>query len=143
MTGDPTSDDPTRGGPAALEGGGGRRIGTTEPVAAPADALLERVVDDTGGRDEAAEWAAGELLRGRPFDDLTAELVGQGWPESAAGRIVEDAREATRRRRGVRTREDVARGVARRYARSVRLVRWLVIIGIVAVAVIGSMFLRG
>jgi hypothetical protein len=90
-----------------------------------------------------AEWAADELLRRRPFEMVTADLVGQGWPADAAVQIVEVAREATRRDRGVRTRDDVARGVARRYARSVRLVRWLVVIGIVAVVIAVAMFMRG
>ena len=138
---DPAPDSDAAAGRAPVQPGHGEPGGgATDPAA---DAALSHVVDDTDGRDEAAEWAAGELLRGRPFEDVSADLVGRGWPAEAAGRIVEAAREATRRDRGVRTREDVARGVARRYARSVRLVRWLVILGIVAVAVIGSMFLRG
>jgi hypothetical protein len=122
---------------------GDRPVLADAPPLPAGDPPLAHVIDDTDGRAEALAWAADELLRGRAFEDVSAELAAQGWADEAAGAIVEEAREATRRQRGVRTRDDVARGVARRYARSTRLVRWLVIIGIVAVAVIGSMFLRG
>jgi hypothetical protein len=103
------------------------------------DAPLAEVVDDTDGRDEAARGAADELLRGRTFEDVSADLVGQGWSDYAARSDCGAGPCDDRRDRGVRTRD----GVARRYARSVRLVRWLVVIVIVAVVIAVAMFVRG
>ena len=80
----------------------------------PAEAL-EHVEVDTDPRAEAADWAADELIAGRSPDDVAAELVTHGWSADRADEVVEYARQATRRARGVVTRDDVAGMVAAKY----------------------------
>lgn len=108
----------------------------------PVPDRLSHVVDDTDGRDEAVPWAANRLIAGASFEDVSAELVTLGWSAVAAESIVEEAREATRRERGVRTREDVMVGVSRKFGKTLRRVRWLIIIGIIVMAVVISMMFR-
>jgi len=105
---------------------------------------LTHIIDDTDGREEAVKWTENQLLAGASFEVVAAELVSQGWAAVSADSIVEEAREATRRQRGVRTRDDVVVGVYRKFRKSMRRVRWLLIIGIVVVMiVISMMFNRG
>ncbi len=100
-------------------------------------ASLESVVDDLlPEREPAVEWAAEELLRERPFDEVIADLTNRGWPPEQADAIVEEAREATRRERGVRTREDVLRSAEQRYQRSLRFIRLMIIVAIAVVFII-------
>ena len=84
-----------------------------EPAADdPADAL-NRVTDDRPSPEAveaeraAVAWAAGELLAGRTFEDVAADLAADGWPAEDVEAIVEQARVQTRRERGVLTRDDV------------------------------------
>lgn len=78
----------------------------------PAEAL-NRVTDDRPSPEAveaeraAVAWAAEGLLAGRTFEDVTADLVADGWPAEAADDVVEQARVQTRRDRGVLTRDDV------------------------------------
>ncbi|QOV89092.1 hypothetical protein [Humisphaera borealis] len=115
----------------------------TAPPAAELTDRLDHVVDDTGGREDAVEWTMRELVAGRTFDDVAADLLSQGWDAESAESIVEEARESTRRERGVRTREDVVIGVSRKFGKTMRRVRWLIIIGVIIVAIAISMMLKG
>lgn len=118
--------------------------GHTDASTLPAEAQqLDSVVDDLQPRMEASDWACEELLKGRLAEEVAADLVGNGWGEEDADQIVEEQRQATRRLRGVVTREDVAGAAAARYRKSMRL-KWARI-GIVVVAVIlflGIRYLR-
>ena len=116
------------GAPATVDGAAGD--GSTDAVAASLDAIVDDVQPDQG---QAVKWAAAELLRGRPFEAVTADLVAQNWPAASAEAIVEDAREQTRHERGVRTREDVVRVAEQRYQRSLRYVRVMIIIALAVI----------
>ncbi len=73
------------------------------------------IVDDSAAREQATEWARDELLAGRNADELTAELIEQGWDEDDARLMVEAERKDTRAERGVLTRDAVARGAEKAY----------------------------
>jgi hypothetical protein len=78
------------------------------------------IVDDLEPRREAAAWAYGELGEGREAEAVVADLLVQGWSQGDAEEIVEDARRQTRHRRGVVTRDDVARSAESRYRSNLR-----------------------
>lgn len=103
---------------------------------------LAHVIDDTDGREEAVKWAENQLLAGATFEVIAAELVSQGWQPVSADSIIEEAREATRAQRGVRTRDDVVIGIYRKFGKTMRRVRWFIVLGIVAVIIIVSMILN-
>jgi hypothetical protein len=75
-----------------------------DPVAA-----LANIEDDQTVIHEATLWAIDELIDGRTFDQVLAELNDQGWDHDQAERIIETARKETRAQRGIITRDDVAR----------------------------------
>ena len=108
-------------------------VDADRPPASGADAL-NAVVDDYGPRDSAIEWASKALVGGQSFDAVSAGLVEQGWNDADALAILEQAREQTRRARGVRTRDDVLIAASQRYRRSLGRVRWLVFLVIVVLA---------
>lgn len=113
----------------------------------PADTVaaseqLNHIIDDTDGREEAVRWTQNQLLTGASFEVVAAELVSLGWAPASADSIVEEAREATRQQRGVRTRDDVVVGVYRKFGRTMRRVRWLIILGIIMVIIAISMMLN-
>jgi hypothetical protein len=101
------------------------------------DLALEHIVDDQEPKEKCREWAAGEILKGRGYEELVTELVGNGWERTEAEEWVEEARKATRQQRGILTREDVAYSSGRRYRRAMRstlllgLLSFLAIIGLV------------
>lgn len=110
------------------------------PVADAEDTPLHHVIADdnpesVAARQAATEWAAEQLVVSRSFDAVTDELVAGGWSADDAAAMVEQARESTRGRRGVRTREDVVRSADRRYNRTLRTVRLMVVVGIVVVMI--------
>src|SRR3954469_23310389 len=76
---------------------------------------FDDIVDDDPLPKETVEWAIEQLLDGREFDQVGAELVESGWPAEQAERIVEEARKQTRNERGVITRETVNRAVTANY----------------------------
>jgi hypothetical protein len=90
------------------------------PTAQPPDpaAALEHVIADEVIDPEGLQWAAEELLTGREPADLVAELLGNGWQEPAAERVVETARQQTRDERGVLTRDRVVRDLNVDYRRA-------------------------
>ena len=112
---------------------------TQENPDKPAEERLEDIVDDTDPRQDALEWAAREMLKGRSVEDVSAELAKQGWSGEDLEEMVETARKATRHARGVRTREDVVRDSQRRFRRSVRGV-W--IIAVLAVGLLIALVTR-
>src|SRR2546430_825637 len=95
---------------------------------------LDRIVDDETPRREALGWAVDQLEEDRAFEDVTAELVGNGWSADDAAEIVEAARVATRQARGAITRDQVVRATERRYRRSMT-VGWFVGFPAIAAAV--------
>ena len=115
------------------------------PESAAVDPTESEPTDATvPDRLEHVEMTANKLIGGATFDEVTAELISVGWEPAAAESIVEEAREATKRERGVRTREDVVIGVSRKFGKTMRRVRWLIIIGVVIVAIaIWMMMNRG
>jgi hypothetical protein len=80
-----------------------------------ATAPLERIVDDYEPRQDALNWAIDELVQGRPFDVVHAELLNRGWSADDAEGILEEARQYTRPVRNARTREGALRESNRRY----------------------------
>ena len=62
------------------------------------------------------------------MEEVTADLVSNGWGEEDAAEIVEEQRQATRRQRGVVTRDDVAYVAERRYRKSTRRIWFVVMI---------------
>lgn len=112
-----------------------------EPDPATID-RLEHVIDDTDGREDAVTATVNKLLAGATFEEVTAELTAAGWSLDAAESIVEEAREATKRQRGVRTREDVVIDASRKFGKTIRRVRWIIIIGIVIVGIAVWMILN-
>jgi len=97
---------------------------TTVSINTPADdpsqyaAALEQVVDDFEIQASSLAWVTDELLKGRSTEDLQNCLVDQGWTSDEASNVVEQARRATRRLRGVITREDVVIEANRNYRKS-------------------------
>jgi hypothetical protein len=85
-----------------------------EPIEDQAEAL-ERVEPEDDTRGEAADWAADRLLEGLSPADVVAGLVELGWDPEQAEEMTELARKATRRERGVVTRDDVAALVERKH----------------------------
>jgi hypothetical protein len=94
-------------------------------MSADAPDALDRIVDDETPRREALIWALEQVECGRAFEEVTAELVGNGWPGDDAAEIVEAARLATLELRGAITRDQVVRAADRRYRRSMT-VGWFV-----------------
>jgi hypothetical protein len=98
-----------------------------EEAAPNAPAAAEGFVvadDDPPAMEPAIEWTSRELIKGMSFEAATTQLIANGWPADAAEHIVEEARQRTRHERGVVTREDVARGVAQRYRKTMANTRW-------------------
>ena len=91
----------------------------SHPPKDPADALNE-VVDDSEAHNEAIEWAHTQFTADRTAEDITADLVSQGWEGTDAAELVEQVRRMTRRERGVVTRQDVMRGINHNYGRGMR-----------------------
>ena len=58
---------------------------------------LEYVVDDLGPREACADWILEQMTAGHSAEELTAELIAQGWDEDDAESLVEYVRRATRR----------------------------------------------
>ena len=87
------------------------------PEPDPAEAL-HRVVEGPEPDPESIDWAADQLLSGRTFPALVAELTDQGWDPAEAEAAVEAARVLTRSQRGVITRDDVTGDLDARYRRS-------------------------
>lgn len=112
----------------------------TDQSSPPPDSPLDQVIDDESPDvEQAVDWAAKELLREKTFDAVIADLLAGGWSPGLAENIVEQARELTRSRRGVHTREDVLKDAERRYRRSLRRVR-LMLVAALAVLVIILLF---
>ena len=110
------SDETPRANPAPPPSG---------PAAPAGPAALEHVVDDLAPRTESAAWAYEQITQGRSPEDVTGDLLANGWGEDDAAEMVEDARRQTRHLRGVRTREDVAAASEFHYRRSMGA-RWFV-----------------
>jgi hypothetical protein len=55
---------------------------------------LEHIVDDVEPRAEAHAWAYGEMKRGRPGEEVHADLVARGWDWDDAEGLVESARKS-------------------------------------------------
>jgi hypothetical protein len=101
--------------------------GLGTPRSAPASpAILERnrsaspfdeIVDDGKPVVEAKAWIYAEFLSGRSPEELTAELVAQGWPAADAETLVEEGRRLTRQRRGVVTRDQVVEELNEKWRR--------------------------
>jgi hypothetical protein len=89
-----------------------------DPIDEKAEALQRIDATDFEAHDEARQWAADELVDGRSPDDVIADLAGQGWDIESAEEITEFARKATRRQRGVVTRNDVARLVEAKHRKA-------------------------
>ena len=83
----------------------------------PADALTRVFVDAEPDQD-AVDWAAERLLDGADLVAVVDTLIGLGWDAADAEAVVETARVATRRDRGVVTRDDVVGDLHSRYRRS-------------------------
>jgi hypothetical protein len=82
----------------------------------PPDPLpLDQVIDDYAPRQEAIEWATGELTDGQSFEEVHRHLTESGWSEADASQIVEEARGLTRHVRGALTRDQVMRTTNQRY----------------------------
>ena len=97
------------------------------PIAEPVPTAAEEFVvadDEPPAMEPAIEWTSRELIKGMSFEAATTQLIANGWPPDAAEHIVEEARQRTRQERGVVTREDVARGVALRYRKTMANTRW-------------------
>jgi hypothetical protein len=84
---------------------------------ASADAL-SRVTDDSTEILAAGRWAEEELLAGRTPEAVVGQMTADGWDESSAEQIVENARKETRAERGVLTRDDVVRDLNVDYRRA-------------------------
>lgn len=91
-------------------------------------------MDDETPRREALVWAVEQVEGGRTFEDVTTELVTNGWSADDATEIVEAARVATLELRGAITRDQVVRAADRRYRRSMT-VGWFVGFPTIAAAV--------
>lgn len=104
------------------------------PDAEALSAPLEHVVDDLAPKESAADWVYDEMRQGRTLEDLTDELLAQGWSRDDADEIVEFVRKETRKERGVQTREDVARSTYASYAASIGRLPYLLFGGIFVVA---------
>lgn len=83
----------------------------------PAPSPLEHIVDDYEPRQEALDFAIKAIASGAKFDDTQAKLIENGWSESDAQDIVEEARIFTQEARGVVTRDTVLRRINTRYSR--------------------------
>ena len=88
-----------------------------QPETAPGDPL-EHVVDDLAAKEQCADWILEEMTGGRAPEQIVADLREQGWGAEEAEGLVEYIRKATRRERGVLTRDDVMRDANRRYRQS-------------------------
>ncbi|HEY2589490.1 MAG TPA: hypothetical protein VGI81_27335 [Tepidisphaeraceae bacterium] len=75
-------------------------------------------MDDLSAKEHCADWILEQMTGGRAPEQITADLCGQGWDPEEAEALVEYVRKATRRERGVVTRDDVARSANRRYRQS-------------------------
>jgi hypothetical protein len=95
----------------------------SESADAAQAAPLEHVVDDLESTLSWGEWAVDQLANGRTAEEVAAEMVDNGWDPEEAAETAEQARRATRRLRGVKTREEVAAENTARYHKATAL-RW-------------------
>ena len=92
-----------------------RKASEREPAS---DNPLEHVVDDLSAKEQCADWILEQMTAGRTPEEITGELRAQGWDPEEAQALVEYVRKATRRERGLITRDDVVRSANRRYRQS-------------------------
>lgn len=92
-----------------------RKASEGEPAS---DNPLEHVVDDLSAKEQCADWIVEQMTGGRTPEEISGELRAQGWDPQEAEALVEYVRKATRRERGVVTRDDVVRSANRRYRQS-------------------------
>lgn len=83
----------------------------------PAASPLEHIVDDYEPRQEALDFAIKAVESGVTFEETQRRLMENGWAESDAQDIVEEARIQTLETRGVVTRDKVLRNINSRYSR--------------------------
>lgn len=75
-----------------------------------AAARLYQITDDLSPREEWRQWLVREMWAGRDPDVLLGELVSNGWAQSEAEGLVEEARQQTRGARSVMgARNEIAR----------------------------------
>jgi hypothetical protein len=84
---------------------------------------LDEILDDLEPVQTALEWACDQLLAGETADSVSVQLISQGWDAELAEELAETARRATRRERGVVTRNDVVAEERQRFQRGTGL-RW-------------------
>jgi hypothetical protein len=97
---------PTTRGPASAAA-----FVVTHEVPAPPIRADGAVVDDMAAHRAVGLWVYEEFASGRTAEELTATLIAAGWDPDEAAVIVEQGRQATRHKRGARTRDDVVRGL--------------------------------
>lgn len=126
----PTRDDSASPEQPAAQGGAASSedVAPVEQAAAapveaspePPDAALEHVVDDLAPKEAAGDWVLAEMRKGRPAEELVAEMQATGWSAEDAEWVVEYVRKLTRAERGVTTREEVARTSYKNYRESTK-----------------------
>lgn len=84
-------------------------------AADPTDSPLDHIVDDYVPRQDALEWATAQFASGRSFEELVTQLTADGWTETDATEIVEEARRQTLHVRGAVTRQQIVHASNRRY----------------------------
>jgi len=73
----------------------------SEPAAHRGSTGIQPIVDDSDPWEECKAWAYAEVRQGRLPEDVSEELIGQGWPRDDVEIMVEQCRrEARDRRRG-------------------------------------------
>ena len=75
------------------------------PVAVPArDAgqgasVFDQIVDERHKYHEIKAWIYAEFVSGRTFEEISADMISQGWDRDTAEALVEEGRKSTRDRR--------------------------------------------
>jgi len=60
---------------------------------------FDQIIDEQGKYAEIRAWIYAELIGGRSFDEISAEMRSGGWPKDHVEILVEEGRKATRDRR--------------------------------------------
>jgi chromosome condensin MukBEF complex kleisin-like MukF subunit len=93
---------------------------------------FDNIIDDVEPRDRCLHWLMDEMIAGRTPEELTDNLLNDGWSTDDTAELVETARRLTRQQRGVVTRDDVVADANRNYRRSMH---WFITFPTIAAAI--------
>jgi len=88
------------GGARAMPAPGQEELVAAPVTDAPEEAsVFDQIVDEHQKYHEIKAWIYAEFVSGRTFEEISADMISQGWSKDHAEALVEEGRKATRNRR--------------------------------------------